>query len=321
MNKHLALVPTNGKFYNVLIADDNMLIRDLLTIHLIKNNYQVFTADNGLEALQIIEKEQIDIVLLDLMMPKLDGIGTLKEIRKNFSSLDLPVLIITAMDDSSSVVKVLELGANDYVTKPLDIPVVLARLQTQLSLRETKQELEEKNRILEKIATLDELTGIPNRRYFNQYFMREWERASRSQIPISIIFCDIDFFKTYNDFYGHPQGDVCIKKIAQILQKTVRRTLDIVSRYGGEEFVIVLPDTDEDGAFVFAERTRMNVEEMRLPHANREHLDHVTISLGVATMIPSRDNSPSELINLADQRLYRAKDCGRNCTRIADVSK
>lgn len=313
---NLMPVPGDGKSFSILIVDDNSLIRDLLTMHLVKRNYQVHCAANGQEALALLEKEQIDLVLLDLVMPELDGLGVLKHIRKTRSSLDLPVLIITAINESKQIVTALELGANDYVTKPLDIPVVMARLQTQLALCDTKKELDEKNRILEKIATIDELTGIPNRRYFNQYFVREWERATRSQIPISLIFCDIDFFKSYNDLYGHPQGDTCLRQIADVLHKTVRRTLDIVSRYGGEEFVIVLPDTDEEGAYVFAERTRQNVEALRLPHGNSGNFEHVTISLGVATMIPNRDNCSSELIDLADQRLYRAKDSGRNCTYL-----
>lgn len=308
---HRSYSPQPGQI-NILVVDDNILVRDLLRLGLSRTGYCVTCANGGKQAISLLKNTAYDLVLLDIIMPDYDGLEILQEIREVYSRTELPVIMVTAVDESTKIVRALELGANDYVTKPIDVPVVLARLKTHLTLREIQHQLAEKNRMLEKIATIDELTGIPNRRYFNQYFGREWDRAKKLKNLMSIIFCDVDYFKAYNDYYGHQKGDDCLRSIARLLQNTARRSIDLVARYGGEEFVIVLPGTDTLTAQNFAERLRFDVERMHLPHKNSEVASYVTISLGVTTATPTPQVKPSDILVQVDQLLYQAKRSGRN---------
>ncbi|MCX7921646.1 MAG: diguanylate cyclase [Clostridia bacterium] len=188
-------------------------------------------------------------------------------------------------------------------------------------IKEENKQLEEKNKILQDLSSNDGLTGIANRRYFNEFISQEWARLSHTSIPLSIIMIDIDYFKTYNDTYGHQAGDECLKKVASTLANALKHTGNLAARYGGEEFAVVLPDTSRNEAVFVAEKLRADIEEVRIPHVKSDISDHVTISLGVATVIPQYDSSPDELIKSADQALYNAKNSGRNQVKIYAMSR
>jgi diguanylate cyclase (GGDEF)-like protein/PAS domain S-box-containing protein len=179
--------------------------------------------------------------------------------------------------------------------------------------KRAEQELQIAYRKLELLAAEDGLTKLPNRRSFDEYLEKEWRRQARAQKPISLIMCDVDFFKAYNDTYGHQAGDICLKSVAQAIQSQVRRASDLAARYGGEEFAIVIPETDSKGAWHVAEQIRRQLEEMKIPHSQSKAAPFVTISCGIATIIPSNENSPQMLIENADQGLYQSKSQGRNC--------
>ncbi|MFZ5645361.1 MAG: diguanylate cyclase [Bacillota bacterium] len=180
-----------------------------------------------------------------------------------------------------------------------------------------KQQYEDINKQLELLSSLDGLTGIANRRYLDNYLLQEWRRAARENIPLSLIMCDIDFFKVYNDTYGHQAGDDCLKRVAGSLSENLKRPGDLVARYGGEEFAIVLPDTDTDGAVLLAKALRAGIEALKIEHINSRASKHVTLSLGVASTVPSNDFSPEMLISRADQALYQAKQKGRNQVQVS----
>jgi diguanylate cyclase (GGDEF)-like protein len=305
---------------SLLVVDDDEMTRDVLARRLQRIGHAVVSARDGAQALELIGQQPFDAILLDIKMPGLTGFDVLKKIRQTKSVTDLPVLMVTSSDDSDSVVEALELGANDYITKPLDFPVALARIRTQLLLRRVVVALEEANRKLERLSFLDGLTNIANRRRFDEYLGLEWRRAQREQTPVSLILVDVDFFKLFNDHYGHEAGDEVLKRVAATLDATVGRPADLVARYGGEEFVVVLPGTDVQGAARLAERLRAAVAAMEIPHAQSRTAPHVTISLGVATIVPAREGAPEGLVTAADQALYEAKREGRNRLAVAGGS-
>jgi diguanylate cyclase (GGDEF)-like protein len=296
----------------LLVVDDDEMTRDVLTRRLQRIGHAVVSARDGAQALELIGQQSFDAVLLDIKMPGLTGFDVLKKIRQTRSVTDLPVLMVTSSDDSDSVVEALELGANDYIMKPLDFPVALARIRTQLLLRRVIVALEEANRKLERLSFLDGLTNIANRRRFDEYLALEWRRAQREQTPVSLIMVDVDFFKLFNDHYGHEAGDEVLKRVAAALDATAGRPADLVARYGGEEFVVVLPGTDVEGAALLAERLRASVAALEIAHAQSRAAPHVTISVGVATLVPGREGAPEGLVTTADQALYEAKRAGRN---------
>jgi diguanylate cyclase (GGDEF)-like protein len=310
-------VDHQGDHASLLVVDDDEMTRDVLSRRLRRIGHTVAVARNGTQALELIAGQPFDAVLLDIKMPGLTGFDVLKTIRQAHSVTDLPVVMVTSSDDSDSIVEALELGANDYITKPLDFPVALARIRTQLLLRRVVVALEEANRKLERLSFLDGLTNIANRRRFDEYLGLEWRRAQREQTPLSLILADVDSFKSFNDHYGHEAGDEVLKRVAATLDATVGRPADLVARYGGEEFVVVLPGTDAAGAVLLAERLRASVAALAIGHAQSRAAAHVTISLGVATLVPGRDGGPEGLLTAADQALYEAKRGGRNRVRGA----
>jgi len=289
--------------------------RDVLTRRLERLGYTVTAAADGRQALELIARQPFDVVLLDIKMPGLTGFQVLQAIRRIHSVTDLPVVMVTSSEDSDSIVEALQLGANDYVTKPIDFPVALARIRTHLLLRQMVLALEEANAKLERLSFLDGLTNIANRRRFDEFLHIEWRRAAREAAPLSVILADIDFFKAYNDTYGHEAGDEILKKVAGALAATVNRPADLVARYGGEEFVVALPGTDAAGALVLAERLRAAVEALAVAHSTSRAAAHVTISVGVATTVPERGAALEALVAAADLALYQAKHDGRNRVR------
>lgn len=269
-------------------------------------DYDVLVATTGQAALEIARgPEPLDLILLDVMMPGLDGHAVCRALKEDERARLVPIIFVTALLGSEAEARGFDMGAVDYITKPLSAPVVRARVRTHVSLKRRSD-------LLERLAFLDGLTGIANRRQFDELLEREWRRLTRRVSPLSLLMVDIDHFKGLNDHYGHGYGDDCLRRVAGAIAEVARRSGDIAARYGGEEFVVLLPDTGLDGALTVAEKVRSGVEALRLPHASSPVAGHITVSVGVAGSIPRHRGSSQELVNLADRALYRAKSSGRN---------
>jgi diguanylate cyclase (GGDEF)-like protein len=289
----------------ILIVDDTPTNIQVLA-EALRAEHRVKVAASGKAAFEVIAKQGLpDLILLDVMMPDMDGYEVCRRLKEDPATQKVPVIFVTARNDTVDEELGLKLGAVDYIAKPFHLPIVLARVRNHIQLKR-------KTDLLESLALLDGLTNIPNRRRFDEHLESEWKRGIRSGAPLSIIMIDIDFFKHYNDHHGHGAGDVCLRKVADVLAVAVVRPGDLVARYGGEEFVALLPDTDAEGALQIAERLRGNVAALQIPHGHSEVDPFVTISLGVASCEPSTHSFPAELLEQADQQLYRAKSMGRN---------
>jgi diguanylate cyclase (GGDEF)-like protein len=245
-------------------------------------------------------------------MPEKDGYQVCHELKQGDKTRDIPVIFVTANNQEEDESRGFEAGVVDYITKPVRASIVKARVRTQLELKRYQDHLK-------SLSTIDGLTGIANRRKFDETLETEWRRARRNQSALSLIMMDIDYFKAYNDNYGHLAGDECLKRLASELGEICRRPADLFSRYGGEEFVMLLPDIDSRGAASMADRVQEKVRGIRIPHAYSLVADHVTFSMGVATMVPQDDQTQFDLINAADNLLYIAKQNGRNQIRAEAV--
>ncbi|MBW4523053.1 MAG: PleD family two-component system response regulator [Scytolyngbya sp. HA4215-MV1] len=296
----------------VLVVDDDSTMRILLRRAMEKQGYRVAEASNGQECLEIYTRLRPDIVLLDAMMPIMDGFECCLQLQKLPEANRTPVLIITGLEDKASVDRAFEVGAADYVTKPIHWPVLCHRVRRLINQLRLYQQLEAANLELQRLAGSDGLTHLANRRYFDKYLYREWQRMSREQGPISLILCDVDHFKIYNDTYGHQAGDKCLQQVAEAISRAAKRSTDLVARYGGEEFVVVLPNTPSRGAVRVAEEIQMHVKNLALPHLASPISQVVTLSLGIATQSPASEVSESALIKAADEALYQAKHEGRD---------
>lgn len=289
----------------ILIVDDSRT-NIMALAELLKDEWVIRVANNGKTALRIAESSHApDIILLDVMMPEMDGYEVCKKLKESHITNDIPVIFVTAMDQAEDEEYGLSLGAIDYITKPYRPLLVKDRVRNHLELKKYRD-------MLKKYSMIDGLTGIPNRNYFNDTFTRHWSRAVRYGTNISLLMIDIDYFKKYNDTYGHLEGDTCLRQVAMALQCVPQRATDIVARWGGEEFACLLPDTDQSQAIEMAEKICHHVAELEIPHQSSLISDIVTVSLGVATMIPEKDQNPDMLVNKADKALYAAKEAGRN---------
>lgn len=289
----------------ILIVDDTPTNIQILAENLIKD-YRVKVAASGEDALRIIAHQGLpDLILLDVMMPDIDGYEVCRRLKNDPHTNSIPIIFVTALNEAANEEFGLNLGAMDYITKPFYLPVVKARIRNHIRLKQTTD-------MLESMAWIDGLTGIPNRRRFDQMLEVEWKRAQRNQSPLAVIMVDIDHFKAYNDCHGHGEGDVCLKQVATMFAATVNRPGDLVARYGGEEFVILMPETGTEGAQQLADQLRHRIESMQIPHTGSSASCWVTISLGYAALIPQPNQASSALLDEADNMLYQAKNLGRN---------
>jgi diguanylate cyclase (GGDEF)-like protein len=287
----------------ILIVDDSRL-NLLIMKDILQEDYNVLCATSGKHALAIAMLESIDLFILDVIMPGIDGYEVCSKLKEN-----IPVIFVSAMEEEEEETKGLQIGAIDYITKPISPSIIKARVKNHLELKKYRD-------ILEKMTLIDGLTGVANRRYFDEFLDKEWRRALRNGEDISVILIDVDYFKRYNDYYGHLAGDDCLRQIGAVLKGSVKRAGDLVARYGGEEFAVILPATHRRGALVIAEKLRKDVEALKIAHFMSEVGEHVTISSGIATLTPSQEHNPSMLIKCADDALYQAKATGRN--RVCD---
>ena len=288
-----------------LVVIDDMPVNIRILNAVLARDFDVRCATSGREGLELVAREQPDLVVLDVMMPEMDGYEVCKRLKADPVTAQIPVIFITALDEAEEEARGLEVGAVDYLTKPVTPAIVLARVKTHVELKRLRDRLE-------LMSTTDGLTGITNRRGFDACLAREWQRAVRAHGTLSLIMADIDFFKLYNDHYGHLAGDTCLRKVAQAMAATVSRPADLVARYGGEEFVALLPDTDAAGARALAEEMRGRVAALGVPHIAWGEAGHVTLSLGTATLAAEGRDDPNYLILQADEALYRAKAEGRD---------
>lgn len=289
----------------ILIIDDEQSNIKLLAGEL-QTHYPISFALNGEDGLRIVRGDlPVDLILLDIMMEGMDGYEVCRRLKSDPHTCNIPVIFITAMNEVADETKGLEIGAVDYITKPFTMAVVKARVRTHLELKRHRD-------LLENLSSLDGLTAISNRRRYDEVIQLEWKRSQREATPLSLILIDIDHFKPYNDTYGHAAGDDCLKQVAKTLAASVNRPGDLVARYGGEEFVAVLPRTDPEGAAFVAEKMRRDIESLDIRHESSPTAGCLTISLGVATTLPTPHESPRELAGASDRSLYQAKRNGRN---------
>ncbi len=289
----------------ILIVDD-MVANIKVLGELLKDEYKIRLATNGKKALQIASSSNPpDLILLDVIMPEMDGYEVCTQLKADKITKNIPVIFITAMDLEKDETKGLSLGAVDYITKPFSLPIVKARVKTHLELKHHRD-------LLEDLSTLDGLTGISNRRRFDEILEIEWLRALRESTPLALLMIDIDHFKLYNDNYGHIAGDDCLKLVAGNLTKGIRRPADFIARYGGEEFAAILPITDIHGAVTVGTSLIEHINALKISHIHSMVSDRITISIGAASIIPDRRSSSVFLIEKADKCLYLAKEGGRN---------
>lgn len=293
----------------VLITDDSVEnIRILMET--LKSDYNIVPARNGETAIAKALSAKPDLILLDIIMPEMDGYEVCRRLKADEQTQNIPVIFITAKTDVMDETKAFSIGAVDYITKPFIPIVVKARVKSQIDLKQ-------KNDLLEHLVAVDGLTGLNNRRKFDEVYPLEWFRAKRNHSSLSLIMIDIDQFKEFNDCYGHAGGDDCLRLVAAELQHNVSRAGDFLARYGGEEFVVLLSDTDHQGVKSVAANLKEKIEALKIPHCRSAVSDYVTISLGVATTKPSAKNHTAlSFLKIADKRLYKAKSGGRNqlCT-------
>jgi len=300
-----------NKKQRILIVDDEPANIKVLGSAL-REEYQVSFATSGEQAL-LIAGTDTDLILLDIMMEGMDGYEVCQKLKNSRKTKNIPIIFITAMSNEEDETRGLEAGAVDYITKPFSMPIVKARVRTHLELKKHRD-------ILENLSSLDGLTGIPNRRRFDEFLDQEWKRAVRDGSFLSLIMIDIDYFKKFNDTYGHCAGDDCLRKVAQALAESVNRPSDLVARYGGEEFAAVLPKTDREGAIFVADTMRKKIESLHIPHTHSEPLPFLTVSIGTASIIPKPGADMPVLVNAGDRALYEAKHSGRNQLKTADLT-
>jgi len=293
----------------VLIVDDERSNIRIL-VALLRDDYDLYIAMNGAQALEIALSDDMDLILLDVVMPDMDGYEVCQQLKADERTQDVPVIFATSKDSQQSEEKGLQIGAVDYISKPYRLPIIKARVKIHL-------EMKRRGDLLQQMACLDGLTGIANRRRFDDFMDAEWRRAMRQGSMMAVILMDVDHFKLFNDHYGHTMGDDCLTAVAKALSECVQRSSDLVARYGGEEFVCVLTECTHEAAVKVAEKLRQQVDALSIPHAYSA-AKHVTISLGVASMIPTLGTSVRILVEAADQLLYQAKEGGRN--QVASIA-
>jgi diguanylate cyclase (GGDEF)-like protein len=312
----------------VLIVEDSKVTLKVLCNFLERMDIRPLTAETGAAAIALYRKERPDIILLDAQLPDIDGFDIAREIRAMEQKDDWTAIIfLTSMAKDEDLARGIEVGGDDYLMKPVSEVVLQAKIRAmrrlvemQRALVDVSYQLNAANKELQRLSTTDGLTGIANRRMFDELSIREWRRCERKQKPLSLVLVDVDYFKLFNDKYGHQVGDACLREIAAQVAKAAPRATDLAARYGGEEFVLVLGETDVDGAKWVANRLRQQVAELNITHTATSSR-HVTISCGVASVMPEGELTLDVLLKSADRALYQAKAAGRDRVVVGEYGK
>ncbi|MBT3536286.1 MAG: diguanylate cyclase [Rhodospirillaceae bacterium] len=289
---------------SILIVDDETINLDILS-EALDDDYDLMYATNGRDAIEAAQEALPDLILLDVMMPEMDGYQVCSLLKADAATADIPVIFLTGLSSSSDELKGLEVGAADYIAKPISVPIVRLRISNHMRLKKALTKLE-------MLSATDGLTEMANRRHLDERLERECNGSRKSVGKLSIILLDIDHFKDFNDTYGHQEGDECLVKVGRAISESVKRAKDLAARYGGEEFCCVLPDTTYEDATRIANRIRENVIALDIPNTGSSAEPIVTVSLGVVTIMPNGSVTPAQVIKMADDNLYAAKRAGRN---------
>lgn len=306
----------------ILVVDDSKAIRQVVAECVKTLGHEVAYAENGEQCLQHVADNEVDLILMDVEMPHLNGVEATKAIRELKKADWFPIIFLTCHSDDDSFVNGILAGGDAYLAKPINplrLQVTVVAMERIYIMRQrlfkTQKELQRVNEELEQLSFFDQLTGLANRRNFDMSLEKQFALSRRNRSPLSLIMCDIDYFKQYNDAYGHQLGDQCLQHVANLIKLPIGRPTDMPCRYGGEEFAVILPDTPQQGAYFIAEKMRTTVLQAELEHKASKLQPQVTLSLGMATHTGIFHNS-AELIKAADDALYRAKTQGRNRTEI-----
>lgn len=296
----------------ILLVEDSATLRHALCNYIRSAGHEPVVAKSGEEALQIVERTPVDLIIMDVEMPGLNGFETTRLIREGLGDHWVPIIFVTGKSEDESLEQGIEAGGDDYLVKPVRPTILKAKIRAMERITRTRDQLASLNQDLKRLSQRDDLTQLYNRRTFREKAEEQWRQAARSKQPLSILLLDIDYFKPYNDTYGHPAGDECIKLVAKTLSKSLNRSGDVVARYGGEEFIALLPNTPELGAKHLAEQIRKAIERYRVPHKESPSGDYVTVSIGASVVNFTTGTTLEQQISLADKALYEAKDTGRN---------
>ncbi len=288
----------------LLVVDDQPLNIRVLN-ELFRFDCDVFMATRGEQAVDICQQQQPDLVLLDVVMQDMDGYEVCRRLKANPTTQHIPIIFVSARGEDEDEAFGLELGAVDYISKPFNPTIVRARAKTHITLKRQSD-------YLRNLVSLDGLTGIANRRAFDERLANAWAQACRDATSLSLMMIDIDYFKRYNDHFGHLKGDICLKRVATALATIANRPYDLVARFGGEEFVCLLPDTQTQGANMLAQRMQAKIEQLQIDHPMSKVSNKLTLSIGIACTLPSYQAQVSQLLQIADEQLYKAKHAGRN---------
>ena len=298
-----SLLDAPDRLPSLLVVDDQPVNIQAL-YRIFAPDHRVLMATSGAKALALCAEDPPDLVLLDVVMPEMDGHEVCARLKADEATRNIPVIFVTSHTNAEEETKGLELGAIDFIAKPVNPAVVRARVKTHLTLKAQSD-------LLRQMVFIDGLTGVANRRCFDERLRTEWRRAARDGSPLSLLMLDVDHFKRFNDRYGHQLGDDCLRRVASAIKGGLLRPGDLVARYGGEEFACILPGTDFEGALAVGAGIEHIVRGLQIEHADSDVSGTVTVSIGVSTSLPDRDANPARLLALADAQLYRAKHSGR----------
>jgi len=319
--------PIGSYNITVLLVDDQPMVAEAVRRALAgEKEIDFHYCSDPTKAIKIANTIKPTIILQDLVMPEVNGLMMVKFFRVNEQTAMVPIIVLSSKEDAKIKSEAFSIGVNDYLVKLPDDIELIARIKYHskayihhkqrdeafLALQESERKLNEANRALEALSSLDGLTNIANRRKFDEKMHSEWHRASRNGSHLSLLMIDIDFFKNYNDTYGHQGGDYCLKQVAEVIKKAEKRGTDLAARYGGEEFALILPETELKWAQEIAENLLKEVQNRQIKHQSSTVADIVTVSIGVATVVPKAKTNYSILVEKADKALYRAKHNGRN---------
>jgi diguanylate cyclase (GGDEF)-like protein len=308
----------------IMVVDDSPTFRAGVAKMLVQMGHEPMPVENGLQALERVREEFPDLVLMDANMPVMDGYEAARRIRGIRPDHWVPIIFLSGSEDDQDLQRGIEAGGDDYLVKPVSFVVLHAKIRAMRRIEDMRQklvtlsvQLAAANRELEELSHRDGLTGIANRRHFDAYLDREFNRAARTHRPLGLVLLDVDHFKGYNDQHGHQAGDECLRQVAETLRSCCSRAADLAARYGGEEFALILPETDAAGAMKVAEHARVAIASLRLPHGASAVAPHVSISAGVGARAADAKLAVPQLLARADEALYLAKSRGRNCCILA----